>query len=530
MSKVEIITVHYKTPEVLLRMLKSLEKHEDNSYPIRIIDGSDCKYDEIEEYVKKHKNLSIEYFNYNIHHGPGLNYGISSSSSQYVLCIDSDVIVLRPVISKMVEKIGENYAVGIMIKLDDSITIKTDNRTVGQISYIHPSFMLLNRALYPNFYPFIKHGAPCILSMADIHIQGQSKKLVDFPDYEAYMQWGRGGTREKFGSCLLGIHHRSFEIISKSNIKRVKPVFSVLIPTFYRPDLVKRAIQSVLVQSFEKFEIIVVDDGNDQETMEAVNSFNDKRIKYVVRKINGGPAAARNTGIKNASGNFICFLDDDDEYLPDMLLELYNMFEADAELGFVWTGISRLEQNNGRETEFRRNVWPRYFDDREEGLAMASSIATSFGLCIKKSCFDEVGLLDENLPFSEDTDLAIRLAKSCKFGTVPKILVKIYRHDSGQLSSMRFHIRNLEIYQYIINKHYHFLSQHPKAFHMHLKAFAKICYRLGKKNLGRKMYLSLILKYPYYRLFYADLLCFEFCGTHYAEWKRERNKTKKLKK
>ena len=309
-----------------------------------------------------------------------------------------------------------------------------------------------------------------------------------------------------------------------------KPYFSIITPTYNRPEQLNNAILSVLDQSFENFEHIIVDDNSVSATEKIIAAIGDKRLKYIRRTINGGPAAARNTGIKYASGEFICFLDDDDVFLSEMLQHLYDMFQADNELEFVWTGISRLEKKDKQEVEFRRNVGPRYYEDGEEGLAMASSIAAGFGLCIKKSCFNKIGFFDESLKFGEDTDMVIRLAKSCKFGTVPKVLVKIYQHQYNQLSDMRFHIENYEIYRRIIQKHYNFLSKHPKVMHMHLKAFTKICYHVGKKSQGRKMYLKLIMKFPFYRILYADLLCYEIVGTHYAEWLRERRNTRRSKK
>ena len=73
MKSVEIITVHYQTPKVLLRLLKSVEQQEGNHFQVRIIDGSGCKYEEVEQYVNDHENIRIENFGYNIHHGPGLS-------------------------------------------------------------------------------------------------------------------------------------------------------------------------------------------------------------------------------------------------------------------------------------------------------------------------------------------------------------------------------------------------------------------------------------------------------------------------
>jgi len=308
---------------------------------------------------------------------------------------------------------------------------------------------------------------------------------------------------------------------------RSVPFFSVVIPTFNRPELLERAVNSVLNQSFKDFEIIVVDDGSARSAMPVVKAFGDNRIKYIRRDENGSAAAARNTGIRIARGVFIFFLDDDDEYLPGILQKSYDLIKRNnEEIDFLWTGISRVKVTSNGELEYRRNVWPEKFDDIEKGLQMASGIATSFGLCVKKQCFGTIGLFDESLRNSEDTEMAIRLAKSCKFRTVPEVLVKIYQHPGIQLTDKKYHIENLKIYKHIIQQHAAFLFQYPKVIHAHCKAYATICYKLKKRNAGRKIYLKMICRYPLKRIFYADLFCFECFGMHYKEWARERKRRK----
>ncbi|MCD6599969.1 MAG: glycosyltransferase family 2 protein [Dehalococcoidia bacterium] len=113
------------------------------------------------------------------------------------------------------------------------------------------------------------------------------------------------------------------------------PKVSVIIPTFRRPDLLKRAIKSVLEQTFQDFEIIVVDDNNPGEieiqTHEIVRDFNDERLRYVPHEINKGNAAARNTGINLAKGEYVAFLDDDDIFLPQKLKEHINILDESTE-------------------------------------------------------------------------------------------------------------------------------------------------------------------------------------------------------
>ncbi len=97
------------------------------------------------------------------------------------------------------------------------------------------------------------------------------------------------------------------------------PEVSVLIPTRNRPELVKRAIASVQAQTFPDFEIVVTIDGPDPATEEALSSLNEPRLRWIVHPENRGLPAARSTGIENALGEWIAYLDDDDEWMPNKL-------------------------------------------------------------------------------------------------------------------------------------------------------------------------------------------------------------------
>ena len=103
---------------------------------------------------------------------------------------------------------------------------------------------------------------------------------------------------------------------------------SVIIPTYNRAKLIKRSILSVLNQTYQNFEIIVVDDGSADDTKSVVESFNNPKIRYIRHDINKGQSAARNTGIKNAKGKYIAFQDSDDEWLPEKLEKQMSCFES----------------------------------------------------------------------------------------------------------------------------------------------------------------------------------------------------------
>jgi len=119
----------------------------------------------------------------------------------------------------------------------------------------------------------------------------------------------------------------------------MKPFFSIIIPTYNRAHLIAKAIESVINQTLSSWELIIVDDGSTDNTKEIVDSYNDSRIRYIFQQ-NAERSAARNNGIKNSTGTYICFLDSDDYYLPNRLEELHHeIVKRGNPTAFYYTGI-----------------------------------------------------------------------------------------------------------------------------------------------------------------------------------------------
>ena len=309
------------------------------------------------------------------------------------------------------------------------------------------------------------------------------------------------------------------------------PHFSIITPTNKRPDLLKRCIESVQNQSFKNYEHIIIDDANDNETTKVIKSIQDKRIKYFKHQQPSGAAAAYNTGIKMSHGEFICFLDDDDEYLPGILEKTNQIFkDTGNSLGFIWTGVIRVKDSEEGEMVLLKKTWPKIFETKEEGLTVATGIGNGFGVCVRKNCIDEIGLFDESLIVSSDTDFMIRLAEKYEFQTIPEILVKIHHHGPSQLTNEKNTLLRWQSYTIIMERHAHFLSKHWKLIHSHSKAYASHSYFLKKRKAGRKILLNLIKTYPNKWIHYADLVSFEIVGMDYKKWNRIRKTKKKTER
>jgi len=243
-----------------------------------------------------------------------------------------------------------------------------------------------------------------------------------------------------------------------------KPKVSVIIPTYNRAELLPRAIKSVLEQTYQDFEIIVVDDGSTDNTEEVIKEFQeqDKRIKYIKHDKNKGGSAARNTGIKAARGEYIAFQDSDDEWLPEKLEKQMKVFKnALPEVGVVYTGFLRIK--NGKE-----NYIPSSWVIKKEGNIhdelLRGNFVTTQSIIIRKECFKKAGMFDEKLPRLQDWELVIRLSKYYNF----KCLTKHYKDFSN--------------YKKILSGHYFSLG--------------RILYSDGNLINGRRYFIKAIKKYP----------------------------------
>ncbi len=282
------------------------------------------------------------------------------------------------------------------------------------------------------------------------------------------------------------------------------PTVSVVIPTYNRANLVDKSILSVLNQTYDNFELIIVDDGSTDNTADVVNSFNDERIRYILHEKNKGVAAARNTGIKFSIGDLISFLDDDDEWLPEKLEKEINvMKKSEPNVGVVYSGLCRIEGN-------KKTYWPEPEHILREGNLSNELLKRNFvhGLIlIRRSCFEKVGLYDEDLRAVEDWDLNLRLSRYYKFKFIDEALIMSYRDDDG-LS------RNLSLMLDCTEK---IFKKHSSVFNKHKKAVAEIygyiasqfCLE-GQLMKGRQCFSNAIKKNPvnirYYSGYFASFL------------------------
>ena len=203
---------------------------------------------------------------------------------------------------------------------------------------------------------------------------------------------------------------------------------SVIIPTYNRKHTLKRAIQSVYIQSLPPFEIIVVDDGSNDGTKEWVKQkYPD--IKYIYQK-NSGVSSARNKGIKIARGDWIALLDSDDEWLPNKLNEQINKIKLNLDVKILHSNEIWI-RNGVRVNQMKKHKkFGGYIFEKCLDICRISPSS----VMLKKAIFDDIGTFDESLKVCEDYDLWLRITSKYPVCFLDIPLIKKYGGHSDQLS------------------------------------------------------------------------------------------------
>ena len=274
----------------------------------------------------------------------------------------------------------------------------------------------------------------------------------------------------------------------------MKPKVSVVIPTYNRPHLIKRTVDSVLKQTFQDFEIIIVDDGMKERAEEVIKNIKDERIKYIQHEINRGGGAARNTGIKVAQGEYIAFLDDDDEWLPEKLGKQVKALDNSGEdVGFCFTAITQILNDEERSTNIAEGIIDYY----EKSLMSFKKVLTS-ALITKKYVFEKVGYFDESFPSHQEAELIIRISKQFKAIGINRPMVKMisisgHEHVGGNLG------RRIKGCELLLNKHFEEFKKKPKILAKHYFQLG-IWYRDNKNLAKAKNYFFKAWRYNLFKL------------------------------
>lgn len=209
------------------------------------------------------------------------------------------------------------------------------------------------------------------------------------------------------------------------------PTVSVVIPTYNRDAVVTRAIDSVLTQTYDDFEVVVVDDYSTDDTKAVVSEYDDDYVRYVRHNENRGACAARNTGIGHSNGRYIAFLDSDDEWHKTKLTKHVRCMErAPESVGVVYTGY-RVKRSDNVEIG---QVPSKRGDIHHDQLAKDWVSPTS-AVLVDRECFESVGTFDTGLAARQDYDMWLRLSRYYEFDYVKEPLVTLHADGDNRITA-----------------------------------------------------------------------------------------------
>jgi hypothetical protein len=203
---------------------------------------------------------------------------------------------------------------------------------------------------------------------------------------------------------------------------------SVIIPSYNQGLFLKEALNSVLAQTYQNFEIIIVDDGSTDNTAELVRSFSDPRICYIYQE-NRGLSSARNSGVRQAHGSFLTYLDSDDLFLAEKIELLVAEMVANPELGLIAGQAVPIDEKGRRIGK----IFNRRLVADPAKLLLGNPLHVG-SVLIKRDWQDKAGFFDESLRSYEDWDMWLRLLRlGCPMGWVDKP-VSLYRFHQKQMT------------------------------------------------------------------------------------------------
>ena len=285
-----------------------------------------------------------------------------------------------------------------------------------------------------------------------------------------------------------------------------KPRVSVIIPTYNRLELLSNAISSVLRQTFAGFEVIVVDDASNNDIQSIISQFSDSRIHLVCHTENRGEANARNSGLAAAKGEYIAFLDDDDEWMPAKLArQVQTLDSSSSDIGatytaFLWFSWPEREligtrtppatNGNFNSTLLRRNI-----------------VGTPSTVMVRKKCLERIGIFDAGIAYGVDHDLWMRIAENYKFQYIPEYLVKCHVHENRLTNNLDILIQG----QKDMLRKYPAKKSEYKAYHSRrcLSIGERLCLSRDLKR-GRRLLLTSLQFEPLNWRCYFDLFLLTF--------------------
>lgn len=301
-----------------------------------------------------------------------------------------------------------------------------------------------------------------------------------------------------------------------------KPAVSVVIPLYNKGPYIARALNSVLVQTFRDFEVIVIDDGSTDNGAQIVRGFNDSHIRLIQQE-NQGVSAARNRGIIESCSEFIAFLDADDEWLPEFLETILNLRKSYPNAGAYATAYIRSETDGT--ISYPQKKWipgknwegtiPNYF-----ALILKYPPICSSSVGIPRDVFSQIGKFQEDFGYGEDLDMWFRIALKYEIAFSSKNAAIYHIQKNSSIKEKKNNDVNIELVYFTVKSSLNDEKIQPKYIPFIKEYFSQIQLGLAFKYImsgndvtARKMIINIKTKKFFFQkflLFYLSFLPVNF--------------------
>ncbi|WP_252247652.1 glycosyltransferase [Clostridium sp. ZS6] len=241
------------------------------------------------------------------------------------------------------------------------------------------------------------------------------------------------------------------------------PLISVIIPSYNHEKFINECVDSVLKQTYDNLELIIIDDGSKDGTAEILNKYSDDRMKVIFQE-NAGAHNAINRGLELAKGEYLTILNSDDVYMKNRLELIVNYLMENKDISLVSSYIQIIDANS-KELGIKKawkNMEPWKIEDKDKSFAgtddpiknliMSNYISTTSNMVFTQKLYEDIGGM-RNLRFAHDWDFALRAAEYGKCGVIEKPLMKYRIHSTNTISSNRKHMLFEICWMYAVNIH-----------------------------------------------------------------------------
>lgn len=283
--------------------------------------------------------------------------------------------------------------------------------------------------------------------------------------------------------------------ICKDRDRCVMKKVSVIIPTYGGSDSLIRSVDSVLSQTYPDFEVIVVDDNNPntdarKKTEQQMEKYvGNAQVKYIKHEHNKNGSAARNTGYRNSDGEFLCFLDDDDVFLPGKLQKQVAYLNEHPELGacYCWRRQRNME------------ICGTYTGDLSKQLLDLTFTPTTSALMVRRSCYESLNGFDESYRRHQDYEFMLRFFKLYKMGVVEEVLLDFIGNEvNNQLRGQKLYNTKAQFFSQFNDDIERIEAEEPgfkkKVYAAHFSDAFKELIRYGNFGLAIKLYYNYGIK------------------------------------